>query len=212
MNGILYDLLLSASERKILHPLRERLLRPIRGAVVEIGAGTGATFSYYGSEAQVIAVEPDPSMLERAENRAKGAAARIDVRRGDDRFLDEVASDSLDAVVFSLLLCSVEDPLRVLSSARRVLNADGKLILIEHVRSPGCLGSMQDALTPLWGFLMGGCHLNCQSARLIQGAGFEIGGLECERVAKYFIIQELIHGSLALHGVLGPNESPCGAR
>ena len=73
----LYDVLNRASERRVLAPLRARLLGELQGLVLEIGAGTGASFPHYASAALVVAADPDPYMLRRGVKRARGLNRRI---------------------------------------------------------------------------------------------------------------------------------------
>jgi ubiquinone/menaquinone biosynthesis C-methylase UbiE len=65
-----YDTVNRSTERRVMAPVRARLLGELQGRVLEIGAGTGFSFSYYPVAATVIATEPDPFMLRRAVTRA----------------------------------------------------------------------------------------------------------------------------------------------
>jgi predicted RNA methylase len=77
MFGWVYETITAIGERKFLGAIREELLSPLEGEIVEIGAGTGASFPYYKPSTHVLAIEPDPSMLAGARKRAKSARARI---------------------------------------------------------------------------------------------------------------------------------------
>ena len=44
MNGWFYDLANSLTERYLLSPLRRELLSSLQGAIIDVGAGTGANF------------------------------------------------------------------------------------------------------------------------------------------------------------------------
>jgi len=66
-----YDLINRPSERRLIGPIRARLLGDLGGCVLEIGAGTGASFPHYSAARLVIATEPDPFMLRRAVKRAR---------------------------------------------------------------------------------------------------------------------------------------------
>jgi ubiquinone/menaquinone biosynthesis C-methylase UbiE len=79
---------------------------------------------------------------------------------------------SADAVVFTCVLCSVQDPDLALAEARRVLKPGGTLAVLEHVRGTDELARWQDRVTPLWARLMGGCHPNRDIEALIARAGF----------------------------------------
>ena len=79
---------------------------------------------------------------------------------------------SFDAVVFTLVPCTVTDPGRALAEVRRVLRPSGQLIVLEHVR--GSLARWQDRLTALWSTLNPGCHLGRDTAAATERAGFTI--------------------------------------
>lgn len=136
---------------------------------MEIGAGTGLNFAHYSAGARVVALEPDPAMRERAMTRLR---SNISMRPADDELLETLPSGSFDAVVCSFVLCSVPDIARTLRRVARVLRGGGTLAVLEHVRSPGALGRVQDALTPLWRRAAGNCHLNRETIRAIEEAGF----------------------------------------
>lgn len=189
----LYDPIIWPAERRTLGPLRKSLLADLHGDVLEIGAGTGLNFRYYPADARVIALEPDPAMLERARKRAAAAAARVTLELAGDERLKVLPAHSFDAVVFSLVLCSIEEPERTLRAASRVLRADGRAAVLEHVRSHGTLGAWQDRLQPLWGPVSGGCHLNRDTKTLLAQAGFDVSGLREQRF-RGGIVNELLFG------------------
>jgi SAM-dependent methyltransferase len=183
MNGWLYDAVLSIGERKLLAPIRAELLSPLSGEIVEIGAGTGASFAYYSAAAHVSAIEPDPSMLAKARaKRHRLAGDRITVLQGDDRLLDDLPENSADYVVAQLVLCSVENPRETLRRIHRILKPGGSLVTIEHVRSSGAGGSLQDCLTPGWRRIAGNCHLNRMLEPVLSDAGFTQVALQNRRV------------------------------
>ncbi|MDE2572779.1 MAG: class I SAM-dependent methyltransferase [bacterium] len=194
MNGRVYDLLSALAERRVLGPLRERLLGGLSGEVVEIGAGTGASFRYYPAEARVRAIEPDPAMMAQARERAATAKATIALLQGDDTLLDGLEPASLDYVVATLMLCSVEAPSATLGRICRVLKPDGRLVTIEHVRSDGFIGMVQDAATPLWRRFTGNCHLNRSTEDAIRSAGFQTSGIRTRRLPFPLPVQRLIYG------------------
>jgi ubiquinone/menaquinone biosynthesis C-methylase UbiE len=170
----IYDKMLASEEKKYLGAIREDMLKDVTGDVLEVGAGTGANFQYYRKGAHVVAIEPDPYMLQRAQERAANAAVDIDLR--------QVAADQLpfpdaafDFVIATLVLCSVSDPRKVLSEIYRVLRPGSEYRLYEHVRYRNPIGGLvQDAVTPVWQWFGAGCHPNRDAERLVRESGFEV--------------------------------------
>jgi ubiquinone/menaquinone biosynthesis C-methylase UbiE len=175
----IYDRLQRPAERSYMRPIREEIAGGATGRILEIGAGTGANFPYYSEDVEaLIATEPDPFMLRRAEQRAQEMDRTIDIKRApahDLPFDDE----SFDTVVATLVLCSVPDGASALSEMRRVLKPEGKLRFYEHVRYEHPFGAFwQDIITPAWRWFGAGCHPNRDTARSIREAGFEIERLQ----------------------------------
>ena len=154
---------------------RDRLLAGAAGRVIELGAGHGLNFPHYpASVKEVLAVEPEPYLRERAEEAAAEAPVPVTAVDGvADRLPAE--DESFDVAVASLVLCSVPDQASALAELRRVLRPGGELRFYEHVRSehPG-LATLQDVLAPAWPHLGGGCHPNRRTLEAIKTAGFEL--------------------------------------
>jgi ubiquinone/menaquinone biosynthesis C-methylase UbiE len=195
MNGRFYDFMVGATERRVFAPLRAELLASLAGRVVVLGAGTGADFPYFGPRAMVVALEPDPSMAMQAKRRIRESAALIELKIGDDSYLDSMDIESVDAVVCSLVLCTIPDPERALGRIRRVLKPDGTLVVIEHVRAPGRAGRVQDVFAPLWKVVGDGCHLNRDTEEVIAAAGFSTRSLRTRRI-PLSPIQTVVYGAL----------------
>lgn len=168
-----YDVLNAWSEAHLLRPYRLHIVGEAAGQVLEIGAGTGASFPYYQADGRLVATEPDPFMLSRAKRRARAVDRRIALVQCLAEALP-FADASFDSVISTLVLCTVEDQDRALSEIRRVLKPGGSLRFIEHVRFNGVRGSMQDLVLPVWRCLGAGCHPNRRTAEVIQAAGFHI--------------------------------------
>jgi len=195
----LYDRMTAAIERGGLAEMRQRLLASAGGRVLELGAGTGHNLVHYtDSVTDLVLCEPDPHMARRLRERfAKhgteaGAASVIEAPAEDLPFDD----GSFDTVVATLVLCTVDDPVRCLAEARRVLVEGGRLLFLEHVRgSSRRLAWWQDRLERPWGFFAGGCHPNRATDQLLAGAGFWIDSLERAQLPKTApIIRPLIRG------------------
>ncbi|MGH2684316.1 MAG: class I SAM-dependent methyltransferase [Actinomycetota bacterium] len=153
---------------------RRELVSGLRGRVLEVGAGTGLNFKLYPPEADVVALEPEPNMARTAMGRRADAPSPVRLVRGAAERLP-FRDQAFDAVVVSLVLCSVRSAERAASEIRRVLRPDGELRIFEHVRStdPGH-ARWQDRLTPIWGVFSGGCHPNRDAAATLQASGFDV--------------------------------------
>ncbi len=153
--------------------LRRRLLEGLQGTVVEVGAGDGANFTLFPDDvSRIVAVEPEPFLRERA---AVQADERVELRDAVATGLP-VGDGEADAVVFSLVLCSV-DQQPALAEARRVLRPGGELRFLEHVQAPepGAARTFQHVLdATVWPMLFGGCHCSRDTAGAVEAAGFEI--------------------------------------
>lgn len=169
-----YDPLMAPLERRLFGPLRRKLLGNLQGEVLEIGAGTGINFPIYPPAAQITAIEPAPLMLVRARQRADAAQASIRLVLASGEALP-FAGDRFDAVVATLVLCTVANPQQALAEIRRVLKPGGALYLLEHVRAEQPLaGRLMDWATPGWAKLCDGCHLDRRTQAAVESAGFEI--------------------------------------
>jgi ubiquinone/menaquinone biosynthesis C-methylase UbiE len=148
--------------------LRRELLAGLSGRVMEVGAGNGLNFPHYpASVREVVAVEPEPYLRGRAVQAA--ARAPVPVRVADGVAAQLPAADAeFDAVVFSGLLCSVDDVPAALAEFGRVLRPGGQLRFYEHVRSRDpVFARFQQAADQLWPHLMGGCHVQRQTLAAI---------------------------------------------
>ncbi|OBI44616.1 phosphatidylethanolamine N-methyltransferase [Mycobacterium kyorinense] len=165
---------IAAHETEQIRALRRENLSGLSGRVLEVGAGVGTNFAFYpNSVDQVVAVEPEPRLSARA--RAAAADAPVPVRVTDDAVEDFASDEPFDAVVCSLVLCSVGDPDDVLRQLHSRLRPGGQLRYLEHVASSGFRGRLQRlADATIWPRLLGNCHTHRDTERAIVGAGFEV--------------------------------------
>ncbi len=168
-------------ERGPLGKMRAELLSGLQGDVLEIGAGVGTNFPHYPAEARVIALEPDPHMLKRAR---ENTSPNIELRQAPAEQLP-VADASIDAVVSTLVLCTVDNVAASLAEIRRVLRPGGELRFIEHVRNGGAIGRVQDITQPAYGWFSGGCQANRRTEQALTDAGFTFDRIEHRKLNPY---------------------------
>ncbi|MGC7101075.1 class I SAM-dependent methyltransferase [Amycolatopsis lurida] len=176
----LYPVLAKAMERGGMAEHRQTLLHGLTGTVVEVGAGDGMNFGHYPPEVtRVLAVEPEPRLRTLARSAAARAPVPIEVLDG---LADQLPADNggADAVVTSLVLCSVADPAAAVREFRRVLTPGGRLRFLEHVRAdtPGLARIQRLMDATLWPRLAGGCHTGRDTVTTIEHNSFRIEHLE----------------------------------
>ena len=160
---------------------RRKLLAGLSGRVVEVGAGSGANFAHYPTTVnEVVAVEPEPYLRERAQRAAALAAVSVSVGDGGaDRLPGDAGS--FDAGVAALVLCTVPDQQRSLAELFRVIRPGGELRFYEHVVAHRKWEARYQrfADATFWPHVAGGCHLARDTTTGIERAGFQIE--TCER-------------------------------
>jgi ubiquinone/menaquinone biosynthesis C-methylase UbiE len=170
-----YDVVMQRSDAGGMAEHRAGLAEGLAGKrVLEVGCGTGLMFPFYAAGTEVVAIDPDAAFLELAKKRAGEVAAKIEAREGS---VMELAFDagSFDAVVCSLVLCSVPSAAKALGEIARVMAKGATFRLIEHVRSPRAVpGALMKLFDPLWVKMNGqGCHMDRDTEREVAAAGFE---------------------------------------
>jgi SAM-dependent methyltransferase len=163
---------MSRHEPESMRAWRRENLAGLSGRVLEIGAGTGTNFTLYpGAVTEVVAIEPELRLTETARAAADSAPVPVTVI---DRTIETFdASEPFDAVVCSLVLCSVDSPEAVLQQVFFFLQPGGELRYLEHVSSAGMQGGLQRlADATVWPRMFGNCHAHRDTERLITDAGF----------------------------------------
>lgn len=163
----------SARYDALVAPHKLALLSRLAGTVVEIGPGAGANLAFFRSDVRWIGIEPNrfSHPMLRAEGARLGLSA--DVRLGTAERLP-LPDRSVDAVVSTLVLCSVREPAAALREIRRVLRPGGRFVFIEHVAAArGTAARLaQRLIRPVWRAVADGCHPDRETAIVIADAGF----------------------------------------
>jgi len=193
-----YDRFARESNKACLDQWRAELLRDLSGAVLEVGAGTGATLPYYPKAVKrLVLCEPDPHMRRKLQAKHDAAGAKhVEISDASLEALPATPA-SLDAVVCSLVLCSVPDQQAALKEIQRVLKPGGKLVFLEHVAADSKPNRLkwQKRIEPVWKHLTGNCHLTRRTEAAITAAGFKIERIERESIRKALpIVRPSIRG------------------
>ncbi len=158
---------------RLFEDRKRKLLGVVSGTVLEIGPGVGSNLRYLPRDGKWIGVEPNRFMHPylRATLTEVGLKGTI---------LDDCAenltlpTDSIDTVICTLVLCSVNDPMASLREAFRVMKPGGRFVFIEHI--PGGEGSwlrrVQRVVWPIWYVFGDGCCLKRDAVSYIKAAGF----------------------------------------
>jgi ubiquinone/menaquinone biosynthesis C-methylase UbiE len=163
---------------------KQRLFAGLPRSVVELGPGVGANLRYLAPGSQLFAVEPNPHM--------HGLLARKAKRRGVQLTICATGAESIplpdasvDAVICTLVLCTVPDPEAALREVRRILRPGGTLLCIEHVAAPAhtLIGRIQRWVYRPWRWLFEGCHTHRETAAALRAAGF--GSVELEELELF---------------------------
>jgi len=168
-----------------------------RGDIVELGVGVGANFDFIAPGSRLAAIEPNLAMHARLRDRAAARGVDIEILTASAEQIP-LPDHSVDDVICSLVLCTVDDQAAVLGEVQRILRPGGRFRFVEHVlaspRSPRRW--LQFALRRPWQWLYEGCDLCRETAASIEGARFDSVGLTRTRMRHSFFIpvNSAIHG------------------
>lgn len=149
------------------------LLQGLEGTLVEIGSGTGPNLRYLPPGLRVVGVEPNPFMFGHYRQAARNEGRSAELIQGLAESLP-FPDDSVDAVLSTLVLCSVKGLGNVLTEIRRVLKPGGRFFFVEHVAAQEgtWLLRIQRAVRPLWRRIGDGCEPDRTMEADLRRAGF----------------------------------------
>jgi len=193
-----YNRIIQPSEEACLRQWRAELLQSLVGDVLEVGAGTGLNVPHYPQTlTRLVLSEPDPYMRRRLAQRALAEGwERAEVADGA---LEELPlpADAFDAVVATLVLCSVHHLDQALAEIRRVLKPGGRFLFIEHVAAENRPRRLkwQHWIEPVWRPISGNCHLTRRTAAAMVAADFTLVELKRESIRKAWpLVRPAIRG------------------
>ena len=136
-----------------LHPGRLKAIQRMNiqpnERVLEVGVGTGINLSLYPRDCAITGIDFSSSMLEKARERlARKELQNIRLLQMDAADL-KFADNSFDIVYAPYLISVVPDPLQVAREMRRVCRPGGRIIFLNHFRSPNkALAWIERAISP----------------------------------------------------------------
>jgi len=156
---------------------RAELLALLGGHVLELGAGTGGNLDFYPASVDSLTlVEPDKQMRFRLQHklarhplaqRCRVVAGPSELAPGGGRY---------DAVVATLVLCSVKELPPLLGRIRGAMRDGARLLSIEHIAAENGTARrrLQAWLEPIWKRVAGGCHLQRDPRTFLSMSGFTL--------------------------------------
>ena len=173
-----YDRFMCKMEERVLLPKRRALLENLEGNVLEVGIGTGVNLPLYPRKVNLLGIEPSAEMLIHAQKKLASTppAASITLIKagiGDEAVAQAMPTEGWDAIVCTLVLCTIPDPLAAIQLFKDWLKPGGQLIVLEHI-----LNTQQPnkffyhLLNPFWKLFSEGCNINRPTDQLLKDAGF----------------------------------------
>ncbi|TGM58317.1 class I SAM-dependent methyltransferase [Leptospira adleri] len=161
--------------------IKRILFEDLPDTIVELGPGVGSNLRYFNPGTTLLAVEPNEgmhSLLKKNSERYSIHTKLMNLSAEKLPFPDS----SVDAVVCSLVLCTVEKPDQVLKEIKRVLRVGGRLIFLEHVaaKQGSWIERIQRIVFRPWLWFFEGCHLNRDTDQTLRNADFS--SLKIERL------------------------------
>jgi SAM-dependent methyltransferase len=173
-----------AANNRTLGPRKRALLADLTGDVVQVGPGTGSNLPYFSPGVRWTGVEPNPYMGPHLRAKAEQLGLALDLRTGTAERTG-LPDGSADAVVATLVLCTVQDVRAALAEVRRLLRPGGRFVFLEHVAAPAGtrLRRVQELVRPAWGIIADGCRPDRETWADLDGAGFAAVHYERFRIA-----------------------------
>ncbi len=166
-----YDIFEQPMELMLFKKWRTEVLSSLKGKCLEVGVGTGKNIPFYPDGIDMTAIDFSEKMLEKAKDKAYVLKKNIKFIHMDAQNMD-FKDNTFDSVFTTCVFCSVPDPVKGLMEIKRVCKPDGKIIMIEHVRSEKkVIGLIMDIFNPITVNLYG-ANINRKTVENVRNAGF----------------------------------------
>jgi ubiquinone/menaquinone biosynthesis C-methylase UbiE len=147
------------------------------GNTLEVGIGRGRTLPFYPPDVHLTGVDLSEVAASAAQRRANELGLVATIHQGDAAALP-YPDDHFDTVVFSFALCTIPNDRQAVAEAVRVLTPGGRLLLLEHVRSPNRIVRTIERLAEPFTLRSMADHLLREPLDYVQAEGLEIEVLE----------------------------------
>jgi SAM-dependent methyltransferase len=179
--------MLDRYQHHLLGARKRALLADLPATVVELGSGTGASLRYLSPGSRLIAIEPNVHMHAALRRHAARRRVELEIHQ-ESAERTSLPDASVDAVICTLVLCTVPDPVAAVAEVRRILRPGGRFIFIEHVRAePQPLRRLQRVVARPWRYTFEGCELDRDTAGILATAGFDDLRIDHFRLGGLFV-------------------------
>lgn len=170
---VLVDLTL---DKPLFSRLRQELLLPVSGDILEMGVGTGLNLPCYPEDVKTVyAVDPNDGNLRRLRKRS---GPRVEFAAADGASLP-YEDEQFDFVVSTWTMCSIENLTAALGEIFRVLRPGGTFLFLEHgLHQEDRIQRWQKRFNPIQKLVGDGCRLDRNYFADIQMAGLQLRNKE----------------------------------
>lgn len=175
-----YRLIARAEDTGAVGKARTDVSRNLRGRLLIVGLGPAEDLHHLPETVtEVVGVEPSASMRKAAHAAVEHAAMPVEVLDAVGEQLP-MPDNSVDSVLFAFVLCSVDDPARVIEESLRVLRPGGTIAVLEHVAAAegSWMRRAQRLVSPVWPWFAGGCRIDQDTRAVFEAAGLALDDLE----------------------------------
>ncbi len=159
---------------------RNKIVPYAKGKILEIGIGSGINIPFYdkANVEKIYGLDPSEELNNIAQKKAINNNLKIDfLLNGAEEI--PLPSNSMDTILITYTLCTIQDLESSLKEIRRVMKDDAVMLFCEHGIAPDAnIIKWQNRVNPLWGKLFGGCNINRNIPEIIQSSGFTLNSLD----------------------------------
>ena len=159
---------------------RNKIVPHAKGKILEIGIGSGINIPFYNKAnvEKIYGLDPSEELNHIAQKKAINNNLEIDFLLNGAEDIP-LPSNSMDTILITYTLCTIQDLESSLKEIRRVMKDDAVMLFCEHGIAPDAnVMRWQNRVNPLWGKLFGGCNINRNIPEIIQSSGFTLNSLD----------------------------------